>query len=303
MKITELEKNLHLINYWSNEDEKVIDKLLSNDTDIINDYCKPFSKELNINLLSKESFEAKRDLIKYYIFEFWELQGFYKEYNDILFTGSLCNYTPIKYEHTDRTEEKRKLNEFENYVINSHILFDMLFNEIQICCIKYKIDFFKICYELSFSLEYLDSGISLAFREMKKESKPTQHESKSDKNLTIRQKVENAFSFMQSVDIRKHQLILNEADFNDLINWVTYYFENNFVLPKIIQPIQEVNTNKGNVIYTFLRFFKIIHPAQTRPESLFKLIKACFYEYKDDKIDNLKKQKKPQYYNDLISKK
>lgn len=128
------------------------------------------------------------------------------------------------------------------------------------------------------------------------------NESKTNENLTIHQKVENYFSFMLNNDPRKHQLILSKNDFDNLINWVTYYFENNFELPDITQPIQNVNTNKGNVIYTFMSFFKKEHPSRTRPESLYELIKACFYEYRDDNITNFKKQKKPQYYDDLISK-
>ncbi len=122
----------------------------------------------------------------------------------------------------------------------------------------------------------------------------------TDKKLTMRQKVEDAFSFMQNTDPRKHKLILNETDFDKLVNWVTYYFENDFKLPEINKPIQKVNTDKGNVVYTFKRFFKQEHPVKTRPDSLFELIKACFYEYRDDKIKNYKKQKEPQYYKDLI---
>jgi len=124
--------------------------------------------------------------------------------------------------------------------------------------------------------------------------------SETTKELSMREKVENAFSFMQRTDPRKHKLILNENDFNNLVGWVTYYFENEFKLPEIKQPIQKVNTNKGNVIYTFMNFFKQEHPAKTRPESLFILMRTCFYEYRDDEITNLKKQKEPQYYNDLI---
>lgn len=174
MNTKELESCLHIIGYWLNEDETVIEKILNNETQIVKRFVEPFSKELNANLLNKDTIEAKKDLIKFYVFEFWELQGFYKEYDEILFTGSLCNYTPVFYEHTNENGTVRKLNEFENYVVNSWSLFNMLFNEIQICCIKYKIDFFKVCYELNFSLEYFDSGISIAFEEMQKENLPPQ---------------------------------------------------------------------------------------------------------------------------------
>nr|NQU93079.1 hypothetical protein [Bacteroidota bacterium] len=119
---------------------------------------------------------------------------------------------------------------------------------------------------------------------------------------SMRIKIETAFAFTQKNDPRKHGLILNETDFKKLIDWVNSYFENDFTIPKIEHPIIKVNTGKGNVIYTFMRLFKEIHPAKTRPDTLFELIKLCFVEYREDKISNLKKQKEPQYYDDLISK-
>ena len=115
MNTKELESCLHFIGYWLNGDQAVIDKILKSETQFIKHFVEPFSKELNANLLNKDTIEAKRDLIKYYVFEFWELQGFYKECNEILFTGSLCNYTPVFYEHTNENGTVKKLNEFENY--------------------------------------------------------------------------------------------------------------------------------------------------------------------------------------------
>lgn len=114
-------------------------------------------------------------------------------------------------------------------------------------------------------------------------------------------KIGKAFGFMKGNDPRKHEKILNETDFNNLIEWITYFFENSFEVPKISEPIKKVNTSKGNVIYTFMSFYKSEHPEKTRPDSLFELIKACFKEYRNDELDNLKKTKKPQYYDALIN--
>ncbi len=187
MNTKQLENCLHIIGYWLNEDEIVIEKMLNSETQIVKQFVKPFSKELNTNLLNKDTIEAKRDLIKYYVFEFWELQGFFKEYNEILFTGSLCNYTPVFYEHTDKSGTVRKLSEFENYVVNGWDLFNMLFNEIQICCFKFKIDFVKVCKELNFSTEYFDSGITIAFEEMGKEYLPSQQTETVTDKLQVNQ--------------------------------------------------------------------------------------------------------------------
>ena len=119
---------------------------------------------------------------------------------------------------------------------------------------------------------------------------------------TMRDKIISAFKWMKGNDPRKHKLILDNSDFVKLVDWLTYYFENNFSLPKIDQPIKKVNTSKGNIVYTFMKFFKDEYPTNTRPDSLFELIRKCFFEYRDDKVENLKKTKEPPYYSDLINK-
>ena len=111
-----------------------------------------------------------------------------------------------------------------------------------------------------------------------------------------------AFGWMTGIDPRKHKVILNEPDFNRLLDWITYYFEHDFSLPEVSAPIKSINTNKGNVVYTFMKFFKDEYPSHTRPDSLFELIKCCFHEYREDKIENLKKTKEPPHYSELIRK-
>lgn len=183
---------------------------------------------------------------------------------------------------------QKKIKEYI-YLLNNLLNVWQYSTEIEISAIN------EVRDELNEQLEYLE--IELKAIPNKQKNKST-----ANGNSSLRHKVENSFSFMKDIDPRKHGQILDEGDFNDLIKWVTYYFENNFQLPEITKPIQKVNTNKGNVIFTFLKFFKEEHPEKTRPESLFKLIKACFKEYGNDNIDNFKKQSKPQYYDILISK-
>ncbi|KAF0237438.1 MAG: hypothetical protein FD181_2004 [Prolixibacteraceae bacterium] len=146
--------------------------------------------------------------------------------------------------------------------------------------------------ELTEQLEYWENDI--------KNLPPQPIETKTELTL-LNLKIGKAFGFMKGNDPRKHEKILNETDFNNLIEWITYFFENNFEVPRISEPIKKVNTSKGNVIYTFMSFYKSEHPAKTRPDSLFELIKACFKEYRNDELDNLKKTKKPQYYDVLIN--
>ena len=202
MNTKELESCLHIIGYWLNEDETVIQKILNSETQIIEQFVKPFNKELNSNLLNEKTIEAKRDLIKFYVFEFFELQGFFKKYNEILSTGSLSNYTPTFYQYINENGTVRKLNEFENYVVNSWQLFNILFNEIQLSCIKYNIDFFKVCDELNFSTEYFDASVSIGFEEMQKENLPPQTtETKIEQRTPT---FTNNFDNIESTEIYKH---------------------------------------------------------------------------------------------------
>ena len=145
-------------------------------------------------------------------------------------------------------------------------------------------------------------GVKLLFQNVK--DLPPQQKQESEPQISnVSNDIESAFSFMQQNDPRKHKRIISDDDFDSLMKWITYYFENNFTIPEIDNPIKVINTNKGNVVYTFIKIFKELHPTKTRPDSLFELIKLCFYDYRNDNISNYKKQKEPQFYSELINKK
>lgn len=137
---------------------------------MIEKYVAPFQKELNNNLLLKETTEGKRDLIKHYIFEFRELQGLFRFNEDVLY-----HKRRSKGGRTLKTTEEVK-EPYAKYVIVSRELYDFLFLELQICCIKYNLDFFEICHELEFNMLYFDSGITLGVeeRKLKREETETQ---------------------------------------------------------------------------------------------------------------------------------
>lgn len=149
-------------------------------------------------------------------------------------------------------------------------------------------DFLALCKEKATNVTVLEP-------QQKQESKP--------QISTVSNDIESAFSFMKQNDPRKHKRIISDDDFDSLMKWITYYFENNFTIPEIDNPIKVINTNKGYVVYTFIKIFKELHPTKTRPDSLFELIKLCFYDYRNDNISNYKKQKEPQFYSELINKK
>lgn len=256
MNTKELESCLHIIGYWLNEDETVIQKILNSETQIIEHFVKPFNKELNSNLLNEKTIEAKRDLIKFYVFEFFELQGFFKTHNEILFTGSLCNYTPVFYEYTNENGTVRRLNEFENYVVNSWQLFDILFNEIQLSCIKYNIDFFKVCDELNFSTEYFDAGISIGFEAMQNENLPPKTtETKIGQRTPT---FTNNFDNIEPTEIYKHfkaglveKGYLTEQELND-------YFKAAFELKTIPETLFKIKDapKKAVIEAVFYKYYK-----------------------------------------------
>lgn len=176
-------------------------------------------------------------------------------------------------------------------------------NEAESIDIKFENSTFRVDKDI---ISVISDAIEEVYQEFAGQSKTpvNQQTDKEDpKNeITIRQKVESAFEFMQEKDPRKGKLILGEKDYNNLIDWITYYFENNMKVPNIPEPIKKVYTSKGNVVFTFRELFKELFPNHTMQDSLFELIKSCFFEYRQDKISNLRKTNEPQLYNDLISK-
>tara|TARA_B110000967_G_C18839989_1_gene538839 strand:- start:427 stop:1257 length:831 start_codon:yes stop_codon:yes gene_type:complete len=129
-----------------------------------------------------------------------------------------------------------------------------------------------------------------------------QNENSIDKNKSISNIVESFLSFMLEEDMRIHRQIIQEKDYDNLIEIVTKYFDSNCEVPKINQSIKKVYTSKGNIVWAFKTLFKNIYPISALPDSLFILLKKCFYEYRDDKIDNLKKTRRPEYFDETINK-
>jgi hypothetical protein len=168
MKTDELEKCIHVIGYWLNEDETVIDKVVHNEKSFVKEFIVPYSKELNINLLLKESNEGKKDLIKFYIFELWELQGFFG-YNKNTIEHKPNKKGVVMLKNVDEVK-----TDYEKYVILCYSYFNLIVEELQLCCGKYNIDFWGICNELGFSTDYFDNGITMIFEEIKNEKSQSQ---------------------------------------------------------------------------------------------------------------------------------
>lgn len=107
----------------------------------------------------------------------------------------------------------------------------------------------------------------------------------------LSEKISKHFGFFKGNCPRKHKQILKDEDFDRLIEWTNYYFENEFKVPEISEPITVVNTNKTYVQLAFKYLFKELHKANTYPASLFDFYKSAFTPYSEDKKEVLDKVK------------
>ncbi|MBO0324057.1 hypothetical protein J0X14_17240 [Muricauda sp. CAU 1633] len=124
-------------------------------------------------------------------------------------------------------------------------------------------------------------------------------ESRDKEEDSLMNHIHRIFGFMERVDPRKHRDILSEDEYERLVDWVHHYFSNGFEVPQITEPILKVHTSKGNIIWAFRSLFSELHPSHTVPQSLFELYTGAFYQFREDRFDNFKKQKKPQYFDSL----
>ena len=277
IKTIELKKCLHLIGYWLNEDEKSIEFLMNKDLSF-SEIGLAFSKELNENLLMIGNTESKKDLIKFYIFEFFELQGFYIQHNEILFTGIRSNYETNSYEHTSENGTKRKLSEFENYVIQSWNLFDLIFNEIQLCCFTFEIDFFEICSNLNFQHNIFSSEIITILKEMRTNNSLQQNlETKTVEDISS---FTNNFDNIKPTEIYKHfkaglveKGYLTEQELNE-------YLKAAFELktkPETLFKLKHTRT-KQNIYTVFYVYYKDVSQKKHNRQKEYAALLGDFFE-------------------------
>ncbi|UAY51290.1 hypothetical protein [Ferruginibacter albus] len=149
--------NDDFLSYDSGENNDVVTELLDNFPFLPKKFVEPFSEELNMNLLCIESPQGKRNVLIHYIKKFAVSENFF-DHNR-------------KYIHDNlKTKDKKPVrslwqieNKYARYIKAAHIFFDLLFAEIQMCCVKYKIDFFKICNEISFPLDLVSVDTASQF--------------------------------------------------------------------------------------------------------------------------------------------
>lgn len=117
------------------------------------------------------------------------------------------------------------------------------------------------------------------------------------KETELSERIKKHFGFFNRNCPRKHKQILNDTDFEKLIEWTIWYFENDFKVPEISEPIKVVNTNKTFVQLAFKYLFKKLHKSSPYPETLFDFYRSAFNPYSEDKKSNFEAVKN----NDEVS--
>tara|TARA_B110000114_G_scaffold87478_1_gene92373 strand:+ start:642 stop:1529 length:888 start_codon:yes stop_codon:yes gene_type:complete len=106
------------------------------------------------------------------------------------------------------------------------------------------------------------------------------------KETALSEKVKKHFGFFNRNCPRKHKQILNDIDFEKLIGWTIWYFENDLKVPEISDPIKVVNTNKTYIQLAFKYLFKELHKSSPYPKTLFELYQCAFNQYSKDRRRN-----------------
>lgn len=116
---------------------------------------------------------------------------------------------------------------------------------------------------------------------------------------TIKEEAEYHFSIFNFKDHKKKQQILNDNDYSNFINWITYYFENEYRIPIIDKPIH-TNTTKGVLITTLKEFYLKMKYTPKMDKTYYNLIKSIFYDLKGMTNENIRKTKKPLDYKNYL---
>lgn len=135
-------------------DENVVKELVINPNKLKLKYIFPFRKELDKNILDRRFPEEKSDLIIYYITELVKVQGILPDYTKIEIE------IPDHFNNLVYSDDKGDLTNLPIYKVNRHYFYTLVFNEIQKVCFTFKIPFLKICRELWFPLNVINTEIS-----------------------------------------------------------------------------------------------------------------------------------------------
>lgn len=114
----------------------------------------------------------------------------------------------------------------------------------------------------------------------------TKKQKHDPKETELSEKIKEHFGFFNRNCPRKHKQILNDTDFEKLIKWTIWFFENELKAPEISEPIKVVNTNKTFVQLAFKYLFKEFYKNSPYPETLFEFYQSAFTPYSMDNKGN-----------------
>lgn len=105
--------------------------------------------------------------------------------------------------------------------------------------------------------------------------------------------VKDRFKFTLDIYPRKKVPMLSNDEYVKLVQWVTYFFINNYELPEIVTPILGTNIGKTKIRMAFKGLFQFCHPRQPLPKSFYSLVPLCFHALKDDNEETMQKTSDP----------
>ena len=152
MKTDALNKCLNILSYQKDDDKKKIEILAGMDTNFDEEFVEPFRRELGLNLLTKSTFQEKKDLIMFYIDELDRV---------IIIPENFRNIEPVHFETDGLLSPIWYAGQYESddsgiSEVRAHFLYSLLFIVIQDCCNLYSIPFLEICNDRFFNLDTID---------------------------------------------------------------------------------------------------------------------------------------------------
>ena len=241
------------------------------------------------NLLGKTQNRIQEQLADFSFFQIeviadLEFEG--KIYKDIKQRNNDSILTPENWEHHKETFFSQRMATYkDSYTLAEKLKLELLSLE--------KLPINKTDYQIL-------KDRYKAYLEQKQALPPQQTEKQKPepKETELSERIKKHFGFFNRNCPRKHKQILNDTDFEKLIEWTIWYFENDFKVPEISEPIKVVNTNKTFVQLAFKYLFKKLHKSSPYPETLFDFYQSAFNPYSEDKKSNFEAVKN----NDEVKK-
>lgn len=160
MKIEYFDQLVSLVNgvMWSGDT-----LILETDLGLVDDV----GKELNINLLNVNTLEGKEGVLRHYIFELSEASNWYNGLRNKLHEFSFREGKDKLYIHINEHGISGDLGLEFSAQLKALEMFDWFVTDsLQLTCVKYKIDFKKLCSELGFNNEVEIHPLLMTNKEM-----------------------------------------------------------------------------------------------------------------------------------------